>query len=130
MRFIFAILLACAAASPASAQPFAERFEAAFAEKALAVRHLTTWHQRGIASIYDQGRKTACGGGFDPRALTAAHRTLPCGTIVRVSRGDRSVVVMITDRGPFVPGRVIDLTPAAAKALGFDGLADVRLERL
>ena len=61
--------------------------------------------------------------------MTAAHRSLPFGTIVRVtnSQNDRSVVVRINDRGPFTPGRVIDLTPAAARALGFSGLARVRL---
>jgi rare lipoprotein A len=62
--------------------------------------------------------------------MTAAHRTLPFGTLVRVTNrhSGRSVVVRINDRGPFVRGRVIDLTPAAARALGFSGLADVDLE--
>ena len=62
--------------------------------------------------------------------MTAAHRTLPFGTIVRVTyrRSGRSVVVRINDRGPFVRGRVIDVTPAAARALGFSGLAPVTLD--
>jgi rare lipoprotein A len=61
--------------------------------------------------------------------LTAAHRTLPFGTLVRVtnSRSGRSVVVRINDRGPFVRGRVIDLTPAGARAIGMSGLAPVSL---
>ena len=61
--------------------------------------------------------------------MTAAHRSLPFGTMVRVtnSQNDRSVMVRINDRGPFTRGRVIDLTPAAARALGFSGLARVRL---
>jgi rare lipoprotein A len=61
--------------------------------------------------------------------LTAAHRSLPFGTLVRVTnqRSGRSVVVRINDRGPFVRGRVIDVTPAAAHALGFSGLAPVTL---
>jgi rare lipoprotein A len=61
--------------------------------------------------------------------LTAAHRSLPFGTRVRVTntRSGRSVVVRINDRGPFVRGRVIDVTPAAAHALGFSGLARVSL---
>jgi rare lipoprotein A len=66
---------------------------------------------------------------MDPGALTAAHRTLPFGTEVTVINRDngRSVVVRINDRGPFVRGRVIDLSPAAARALGVDGLASVSL---
>ena len=62
--------------------------------------------------------------------MTAAHRTLPFGTLVRVTnqRSGRSVVVRINDRGPFVRGRVIDLTPAAARVLGFSGLAHVTLD--
>ncbi len=63
-------------------------------------------------------------------ALTAAHRSLPFGTMVRVTNRStgRSVVVRINDRGPFVRGRVIDLSPAAAHALGFSGLANVTLD--
>jgi rare lipoprotein A len=90
--------------------------------------------QHGVASIYDERHSiTACGDHFDRGALTAAHRTLPCGARVRVWRGARSVVVKINDRGPWHGGRIIDLTPAAAAALGFDdraGLATVSLERL
>jgi rare lipoprotein A len=62
-------------------------------------------------------------------AMTAAHRSLPFGTMVRVTNNHtgHSVVVRINDRGPFVRGRVIDLSPAAARALGMDGLANVTL---
>ncbi len=62
--------------------------------------------------------------------MTAAHRSLPFGTMVRVTnkRNGRSVVVRIDDRGPFVRGRIIDLTPAAAHALGFSGLAHVTVD--
>jgi rare lipoprotein A len=79
--------------------------------------------QNGIASVYSGGR-TANGERASPRQLTAAHRFLPFGTMVRVtSRATgRSVVVRINDRGPYVRGRVIDLTPAAASVLGFSGL--------
>jgi rare lipoprotein A len=82
----------------------------------------------GIASVYSD-RQTASGEAMDPGALTAAHRTLPFGTEVTVINHDngRSVVVRINDRGPFVRGRVIDLSPAAARALGVDGLAPVSL---
>jgi rare lipoprotein A len=82
----------------------------------------------GIASVYSD-RRTASGEAMNPGALTAAHRTLPFGTEVTVINRDngRSVVVRINDRGPFVRGRVIDLSPAAARALGVDGLAPVSL---
>ena len=88
--------------------------------------------QSGRAAIYSyKGGKTASGEATDPAKLTAAHRSLPFGTMVRVTntRNDRSVVVRINDRGPFTPGRVIDVTPAAARALGFSGIAPVRLSR-
>jgi rare lipoprotein A len=63
------------------------------------------------------------------RGLTAAHRTLPFGTKVRVthSKSGKSVLVTITDRGPFVRGRIIDLAPAAARLLGISGLAAVSI---
>jgi rare lipoprotein A len=86
--------------------------------------------QTGIASVYSySGSRTASGGRASPSALTAAHRSLPMGTMVRVTNqaNGHSVVVRITDRGPFVRGRIIDVTPAAAHALGFSGLAHVTL---
>ena len=87
--------------------------------------------QSGIASIYSGG-KTANGEHASARGLTAAHRSLPFGTRVRVINRSigRSVVVRINDRGPFVRGRIIDLTPAGAHALGFSGLAHVSVEPL
>ena len=85
--------------------------------------------QSGIASIYSGGR-TANGEKADANGMTAAHKTLPFGTLVRVThqRNGHSVVVRINDRGPFVRGRVIDVTPTAAHALGFSGLAPVTLD--
>ena len=87
--------------------------------------------QTGVASVYstESGSGTASGQKLNPDALTAAHRTLPFGTKVKVTNkgNGRSVVVTINDRGPFVPGRVIDLTPAGARALGFSGLTQVTL---
>ncbi|MBI3434032.1 MAG: septal ring lytic transglycosylase RlpA family protein [Proteobacteria bacterium] len=82
--------------------------------------------QSGIASVYSGGR-TANGEQAHPSRLTAAHRSLPFGTLVRVTnrRNQRSVIVRINDRGPFIRGRIIDLTPAAARQLGFSGLAPV-----
>jgi len=89
----------------------------------------------GMASVYASkrdgyaGRRTASGERVQSGALTAAHKTLPFGTMVRVTnrRNNQSVVVRINDRGPFVRGRVIDLTPAGARAIGFSGLAPVSL---
>jgi rare lipoprotein A len=74
----------------------------------------------GIASFYgnESGRQTASGQRFDQNALTCAHRTLPFGTKLRVTHGDRSVIVTVNDRGPFVKGRVLDLSTAAARAVG------------
>lgn len=90
--------------------------------------------ESGIASVYstESGNRTASGDRLNPEALTAAHRTLAFGTQVRVTHrsNGKSVVVTINDRGPFVSGRVIDLTPAAARALGFSGLAPVTIEVL
>ena len=86
--------------------------------------------QSGIASVYSGGR-TANGEHMNSGAMTAAHKTLPFGTMVRVTNNHsgRSVVVRINDRGPFVRGRVIDLSPAAAHAIGMgDGLANVTLD--
>jgi len=84
--------------------------------------------QSGIASVYS-GERTANGEYASANRLTAAHRSLPFGTMVKVTHRatGRSVVVRINDRGPFVSGRVIDLTPAGAHALGFSGLAPVKL---
>ena len=85
----------------------------------------------GIASVYAySGSKTASGERANPAGLTAAHRTLAFGTHVRVTnwRNGRSVTVRINDRGPFLRGRVIDITPAGARALGFSDLAPVQLE--
>jgi peptidoglycan lytic transglycosylase len=86
--------------------------------------------EAGIASVYTtkQGARTASGKRLNDRELTAAHRSLPFGTKVRVTnkRNGRSVVVTITDRGPFVRGRIIDLTVAGANAIGMGfGLAPV-----
>jgi rare lipoprotein A len=77
----------------------------------------------GMASYYgnESGSKTASGQRFNQNAMTAAHRTLPFGTKLRVTHGDRSVVVTINDRGPFVRGRVLDLSTAAARAVGLTG---------
>ncbi len=91
--------------------------------------------QVGTASWYGRehaGRPTASGATFDPDRLTAAHRSLPLGTQVRVTHlaSGRSVVVTINDRGPYIRGRIIDLSRQAADQLGMavDGVAKVRLD--
>jgi rare lipoprotein A len=74
----------------------------------------------GMASFYgnESGSKTASGQRFNQTAMTAAHRTLPFGTKLRVTHGGQSIVVTINDRGPFVRGRVLDLSTGAARAIG------------
>ena len=88
--------------------------------------------ETGIASVYshESGSGTASGQKLKREALTAAHRTLPFGSKVKVTNksNGREVVVTVNDRGPFLRGRVIDLSPAAAQVLGFSGLAQVTLE--
>jgi rare lipoprotein A len=93
------------------------------------------WHQVGKASWYGshfQGKETASGEPFDMNDLTAAHRTLPLGSLVRVTnlKNGNQVTVRINDRGPIYPTRIIDLSSKAAKMLGFraEGLQTVRLE--
>ncbi|MBZ0149309.1 MAG: septal ring lytic transglycosylase RlpA family protein [Pseudorhodoplanes sp.] len=84
----------------------------------------------GMASVYAYtGEKTASGQRAHPHGLTAAHRTLAFGTQVRVTnrRNGKSVLVRINDRGPFIKGRVIDVSPRAAAILGFSGVAPVTL---
>lgn len=88
----------------------------------------------GIASHYGgkfHGRKTASGERYNQNAMTAAHRRLPFGTRVRVTnaRNGKSVILRINDRGPFVRGRVVDVSMAAARQLGFSGLTKVTVEK-
>jgi rare lipoprotein A len=77
----------------------------------------------GMASYYgnESGSKTASGARFNQNAMTCAHRSLPFGTKLRVTHGGRSVVVTVNDRGPFVRGRVLDLSTGAARAVGLTG---------
>src|SRR5262245_31547906 len=100
-------------------------------------KHVRIWkdaeHQMvGIASFYSYDTQTASGEKFDPREMNCAHRTLPFGTRLRVTDTEtgQSVTVRVNDRGPYVQGRIIDLTTAGAEALGITGrgLAKVKLE--
>ncbi len=76
-----------------------------------------------MASYYgsESGSRTASGQRFNQNAMTAAHRSLPFGTKLRVTHGSRSVVVTVNDRGPFIRGRVLDLSKGAARAIGLTG---------
>ena len=96
---------------------------------------VSAWEQNGVASWYGgifQGRKTANGEIYDTYGFTCAHKALPFGTVLKVTnlKNNKSVVVRVNDRGPFVEGRVIDLTYAAAKKLEMisDGTANVHIE--
>jgi rare lipoprotein A len=84
----------------------------------------------GVASYYSERQRLASGGWFNPNAMTAAHKTLPFGTRVRVTHlgNGRSVDVRITDRGPYVAGRVIDLSKAAAGAIGMSGQGTAQIK--
>lgn len=88
--------------------------------------------QTGMASYYRHGKVTANGERFNPGGMTAAHRSLPFGTKVRVVhlKTGRAVIVRINDRGPFVRGRIIDLSLGAARKIGLhnSGVAKVRVE--
>ncbi len=95
------------------------------------------WYQLGVASWYGkffQGKTTASGEPYDENQLTCAHRTLPLGSVLRVTnlRNNKSVIVTVNDRGPVPENRVIDLSRAAAQALDFSdqGLAPVKVELL
>jgi rare lipoprotein A len=87
---------------------------------------------QGVASFYTEGQQTASGEKFNTNDLTAAHPTLPFGTRLRVTNvgTGRSVVVRVNDRGPYVPGRVVDVSHSAANALGMvqSGIAKVKLD--
>lgn len=93
------------------------------------------WYQIGRASWYGggfQGRETASGENYNMTDLTCAHRSLPLGTLIRVTNlvNHKSVVVRVNDRGPYIASRVVDLSYAAAHFLGFNGVAQVRLDVL
>lgn len=91
--------------------------------------------QRGIASWYGRGfngKRTASGERLNPHILTVAHKTLPFGTIVRITNNDNglSVIAKVNDRGPYVRNRIVDLSQATASALKVRGTANVTLENI
>ena len=79
---------------------------------------------------FESGRVTANGERWNPNGLTAAHRSLPFGSRLRVSANGLHVVVRVNDRGPFIRGRCLDLSKGAARALGIGGVARVTIQRL
>lgn len=132
LRFFLLIsltgLCGCATQTPVTAPP-------ASPPPPVAIAPQPFFTETGLASFYgpgENGKLRADGGRFDAGAFTAAHRTLPFGTVVRVTdlESGRMVKVEINDRGPHIKGRIIDLSAAAAAALGMhkSGLAQVRLE--
>ena len=82
-------------------------------------------YRQVVASYYGGGGSLACGGDLTSSTLGVANKTLPCGTLVTLRYGGRSIRVPVVDRGPFVPGREFDLTEATKDALGFPGLGPV-----
>lgn len=101
------------------------------------VAHIPTAQagQKGAASWYGpgfHGRQTASGERFNTHAFTAAHKTLPFGSRVKVTneKNGRAVVVRINDRGPYAHGRIIDLSQASARAIGLGGVSRVRLSQI
>jgi rare lipoprotein A len=87
-----------------------------------------SWYDCAKPGQCSKSRRTANGEKFNPNALTAAHRTLPFGTKVRVTHKGKSVIVRINDRGPFIKGRTIDLSRAAARKIGCHGVCKVSIK--
>jgi len=102
------------------------------AREASETKNATNGKSQGMASFYSEGSRTASGEKFDPNELTAAHPTLPFGTKLRVTNTHtgRSVTVRVNDRGPYVHGRVVDVSYSAAQELGMvgRGVAPVKLD--
>ncbi|MGY3589816.1 rare lipoprotein A [Bradyrhizobium sp. USDA 4341] len=129
------------ASRPASAEPARAASSATRAHVATARKHTpyasrkggeTRIASQGVASFYSEGQETASGEKFNAHELTAAHPTLPFGTKLRVTdvKTGRSVTVRVNDRGPYVPGRIVDVSYSAAQSLGMigKGVANVRLD--
>ena len=132
IAFVAATLLVGGTATEASAKSRHHRYHHAAANQgsnwqnanASMTPSSSTGHSfSGMASYYgnESGSRTASGQRFNQNAMTAAHRSLPFGTKLRVTHGGQSVIVTINDRGPFVRGRVLDLSTGAARAIGLTG---------
>jgi rare lipoprotein A len=132
-----ALLAACAQSSVVSRRsdvtaPTQRASLQPYRHASLSTDHSTQLASSGVASFYREGTVTASGETFNTYQFTAAHRTLPFGTRLRVTNlaTGRYVTVRVNDRGPFVPGRVVDVSYSAAEKLGMisDGLAEVKLD--
>jgi rare lipoprotein A len=129
-----AVAVSAASLAACAQSPFAGKRAGVLAptRQAAAVQPPAPSYSQGLASFYTEGTQTANGEKFDTYAMTAAHRTLPFGTQLRVTSlvSGRSVTVRINDRGPYIKGRVVDLSYSAARALGMvdAGVAKVRLD--
>ena len=121
--FFYASIIAAAGAVPAEASSLKQPKSGA----KMAQAGKASWYGPGF-----HGKRTANGEVFNTNSMTAAHKSLPFGTRVKVTsrKTGKSVVVRINDRGPFVRGRIIDLSKASAKALGMAGLSEVTLSLL
>ena len=133
LAFLYASRLRHALGQPALFSPFRHPAPDTASESPVVAYKKTGKRQMGVASWYGgifHGRRTASGKRFNQFAMTAAHRTLPFGTLVRVvnQRNHKSCVVQITDRGPYAHGRIIDLSRGAAQAIGMGGTSRVALE--
>lgn len=95
-----------------------------------ASRVVASWYDCATPGQCSKSKRTASGEKFNPNALTAAHKTLPMGTRVKVTHKGKSVIVRINDRGPFVKGRSIDLSRAAARKIGCHGVCVVTIKIL
>jgi rare lipoprotein A len=134
---IFTLVVGLSGAKSAEIEPRKTTQEPLLDTKSLPqVERKAVWMQHGIASWYGipfHGRRTANGEVYDMNELTCAHPTLPMGTLLKVINleNSRSIFVRVNDRGPIAPHRIIDLSLAAAQALGFTerGTVSVRIER-
>jgi rare lipoprotein A len=130
------LVIGCTVAGLIALSPKSEaRLPSAIARLPIVIPHAKENPEFGIASWYGeecQGNATASGELFDLQALTAAHRELPLGTRIKVTnlRNKKSILLRVNDRGPTIIGRLVDVSRAAAKRLGFlhSGLAPVRVE--
>jgi rare lipoprotein A len=101
-----------------------------FSAPALATTMKASWYDCAKPGECSKSKRTASGEKFNPNAHTAAHRSLPFGTKIKVTHKGRSVIVRINDRGPFIRGRHLDLSRAAARSIGCGGICTVKVQIL
>ena len=133
VRLLSAVLVAAMLAACARSSVVTHRYRSLAVNREASLKPSATFQTKnGLASFYSEGSGTASGEKLDGRQLTAAHRTLPFGTRLRVTNlsNGHSVTVRINDRGPFVRGRDVDVSYSAAQTLGMteQGVAKVKLE--